>query len=284
MEAGPSGAGYRISPQTTRRILDEVSGMVRRIIKLSRLDAPKQPSNATSIYVQEAARAYIYGLAQTSVAMGRAALEQSLKEQLARQGKGDFITFQELVDEAVKWKIIDKVSAKEDIRTWGSSNVDPRNLHEYYLKPFEKITREAGVQAYMAAYNAINDLPCSVTNLFRDVARAQWGLYGFVVSDAWDLAVLVSGHAYTSSLAQGAAMMIQAGVDSITEDDAPQWITAALAQGYLTENDLDLALRRNFRIRFLTGEFDPPAMVSYTSIPDSALMSLADMRMRRPRG
>jgi predicted ATP-grasp superfamily ATP-dependent carboligase len=44
--------------------------------------------------------------------MGRAALEQSLKEQLARQGKGDFITFQELVDEAVKWKIIDKVSAK----------------------------------------------------------------------------------------------------------------------------------------------------------------------------
>ena len=86
--------------------------MVRRIIKLSRLDAPKQPSNATSIYVQEAARAYIYGLTQASVAMGRAALEQSLKEQLARQGKGDFITFQELVDEAVKWKIIDKVSAK----------------------------------------------------------------------------------------------------------------------------------------------------------------------------
>src|ERR1035441_801353 len=175
-------------------------------------------------------------------------------------------------------------NSMEDNRTWGSSNVDPRNLHEYYLKPFEKITREAGVQAYMAAYNAINDLPCSVTNLFRDVARAQWGFNGFVVSDAWDLAVLGSGHAYTSSLAQGAAMMIQAGVDSITEDDAPQWITAALAQGYLTENDLDLALRRNFRIRFLTGEFDPPAMVSYTSIPHSALMSLADMRMRRPRG
>jgi len=164
-------------------------------------------------------------------------------------------------------------NSMEDNRTWGSSNVDPRNLHEYYLKPFEKITREANVQAYMAAYNAINDLPCSVTNLFRDVARAVWGFNGLVVSDAWDLNVLVYGHNYTSSLAEGVAMMIQAGVDSITEDDAPQSITEALSERYLSENDLDLALRRNFRIRFLTGEFDPPAMVSYTSIPDSALMS-----------
>ena len=164
-------------------------------------------------------------------------------------------------------------NSMENNRTWGSSNVDPRNLHEYYLKPFEKITREAHVQSYMAAYNAINDLPCSITNLFRDVARASWGFNGFVVSDAWDLAVLVTGHQYTGDWAQGAALMIKAGVDSITEDDAPQWITAALSEGYLTEDDLDVALRRNFRVRFLTGEFDPPAAVPYTSIPDSALMS-----------
>jgi beta-glucosidase len=175
-------------------------------------------------------------------------------------------------------------NSMEDNRTWGSSNVDPRNLHEYYLKPFEKITREAGVQSYMASYNAINDLPCSVTNLFRDVARAEWGFNGFVVSDAWDLTVLVTGHDYTNSMAQGAALMIRAGVDSISEDDAGQWIAAALSQGYLTEDDLDLALRRNFRVRFLTGEFDPPAMVSYTSIPDSALMSPAHAALARQVG
>jgi len=175
-------------------------------------------------------------------------------------------------------------NSMEDNRTWGSSNVDPRNLHEYYLKPFEKITREAHVQSYMAAYNAINDLPCSITNLFRDVARAQWGFNGFVVSDAWDLAVLITGHAYTSDWALGAALMIKAGVDSITEDDAPQWISAALSAGYLAEDDLDLALRRNFRVRFLTGEFDPPAMVPYTSIPDSALMSPEHASLARQVG
>jgi beta-glucosidase len=175
-------------------------------------------------------------------------------------------------------------NSMEDNRTWGSSNVDPRNLREYYLKPFEKITSEAHVQSYMAAYNAINDLPCSVTNLFRDVARAEWGFNGFVVSDAWDLTVLVTGHGYTNSMAQGVALMIKAGVDSITEDGVDQWIASALALGYLSEADLDLALRRNFRIRFLTGEFDPPAMVPYSSIPDSALMSPEHAALARQVG
>jgi len=112
VQIAPDFVADQLDDLITRRLVGEVPGMVRRIIKLSRLTAQKRPSQATSIYIQEAARAYIYGLTQASVAMSRAALEQALKEQLARQGKGEFIAFQELVDEATKWKILDKVSAR----------------------------------------------------------------------------------------------------------------------------------------------------------------------------
>lgn len=112
VQVSPDLMANQLDDLITRRLLDEVAGMVRRIIKLSRLDAPKRPSDATSVYVQEAARAYIYGLPQASIAMSRAALEQALKESLALQGRGTFIDFQSLVKEAKRWNILDNDTAK----------------------------------------------------------------------------------------------------------------------------------------------------------------------------
>ena len=41
----------------------------------------------------------------------------------------------------------------------------------------------------------------------------------------------------------------------------------AVKRGLLSEKDLDVALRRLFRARFLLGMFDPPALVPYAQIP-----------------
>ena len=46
---------------------------------------------------------------------------------------------------------------------------------------------------------------------------------------------------------------------------------AALSSGLMTEEDVNTALKRVFKARFLLGEFDPPSAVPYTSIPDSRL-------------
>jgi len=96
----------------TRLLLQEVSGMVARILLLSRLDSPNRPSKSTAVYIQEAARTYVYGFPQASVAISRAALEQALKESLGRQGTGEFISFQDLVEEAKRWKILDPTTAR----------------------------------------------------------------------------------------------------------------------------------------------------------------------------
>ena len=43
----------------------------------------------------------------------------------------------------------------------------------------------------------------------------------------------------------------------------------AVKKGFLTEKEIDIALRRIFRARFLLGMFDPPEMVPYAQIPFS---------------
>ncbi|MGH9606071.1 MAG: hypothetical protein ACRD3N_10280 [Terracidiphilus sp.] len=92
------------------RVLLGVSGMVKRVVNLSKLDRTKIPSDQTERYVREAARSYLYGLYQASAAMSRVALEQSLKEVLGRQGTEDFIPFKRLRKEAERRGILDGVT------------------------------------------------------------------------------------------------------------------------------------------------------------------------------
>jgi len=77
---------------------------------------------------------------------------------------------------------------------------------------------------------------------------------------------LIDGHHYVGTIAQAAAAIVKAGMDNITDDQAIAAVQAAVDQGLLAESDLDIALRRNFRVRFLMGEFDPPEIVPFNAI------------------
>ena len=92
----------------TKEVVYAVSGYVKRTLQLSRMEGSKVPSNITNGYLQEAVRTYILGLPQASVALSRAALEQALKEKLGLQLSGQYKAFQNLLDDARKWHILDK--------------------------------------------------------------------------------------------------------------------------------------------------------------------------------
>lgn len=117
-------------------MIDSVPGYVKRLLRLSRLDAEHLPSKVTNGYIREAVRTYVLGLPQASVALCRAALEQALKDRLGRQLSGDFITWQDLLNEARKWNLLDKATeaVARDI-----SNAGDEVLHE---KPTDLITAE----------------------------------------------------------------------------------------------------------------------------------------------
>lgn len=65
-----------------------------------------------------------------------------------------------------------------------SADVDPRALHEIYLRAFEQVVRRAEPWMVMCSYNRINGVPASQDHwLLTDLLRGQWGFDRVVVSD-----------------------------------------------------------------------------------------------------
>ncbi len=159
-------------------------------------------------------------------------------------------------------------------RADSSVSIDPRNMREYYLKAFELPFKEGGAQSMMTAYNAVNGVPANLNPDVNRVVKQEWGMSGFVVSDAWDVSGTMRDHGYMETHKEGVAASIKAGIDSLTDDAElmKQSIREALADGLLTENDLDVALRNTFRVRFRLGEFDPEERNPYANIDESIIL------------
>ncbi|TYP77488.1 glycoside hydrolase family 3 protein [Paenibacillus methanolicus] len=165
-----------------------------------------------------------------------------------------------------------------------SVSLDPRNLREYYLKVFEITFKEGGAQSMMTAYNAVNGVPANLSELVIDIVKGEWGMNGFVVSDAFDVTGTMRDHRYVETLKEAVARSIrEGGIDSITDDAAvvTEAIREALKDGLLTENDLDTALRNTFRVRFRLGEFDPSERNPYAAIDESAILHPEHAKLAR---
>jgi hypothetical protein len=95
------------------QLLQDVPAMVKRYIRLSKLNAVGFPSEQTAAYIREAAQVYAHGFFQASAAMSRAAVEQALKERLGIQGGGGRISFKDLVNRAETANVLDSAVAQQ---------------------------------------------------------------------------------------------------------------------------------------------------------------------------
>lgn len=72
----------------------------------------------------------------------------------------------------------------EITRNYGSSNMSEEELREYYLRHFETMVEDADPASVMAAYSAINGIPCHANyTLLTSILEDTWGFDGWVVSD-----------------------------------------------------------------------------------------------------
>ncbi len=153
-----------------------------------------------------------------------------------------------------------------------SSDMDDRNLREYYLPAFETAVKEANVRSVMSAYNALNGIPCGANHeLLIDILRGEWGFNGFVTSDCGAVEDVYNKHHYVSTAAEAASISMRNGEDLNCGTVFQEYCKEAITKGFLTEAQLDSALTRVFEARFSVGEFDPASMVAWRNIGDNKL-------------
>lgn len=155
-----------------------------------------------------------------------------------------------------------------------STDISERVKHEYYLRVFKYAFIEGKMLSLMTAYNEVNGVPCIVHDEVNELVKGKWGCEGFIVSDGNDLAQQITLHKWCETMAEAIAGALKAGIDSMTEyveQPVADAAAEALEKGYMTESDIDKALKNIYRVRFRLGQFDPDEMCPYTNIPQERL-------------
>ncbi len=156
-------------------------------------------------------------------------------------------------------------NSNENNRAYNSSDFDERLFREYYSYAFYKGVTEGGSQAFMAAYNKYNGIPCTVNPVLRNVTMKDWGLRGIISTDGGAFKQLLTTHAYFPSLPVAAAACIKAGITMFL-DDYRASLKEALDKGLVTEKDIDEAIYGNLKVQLKLGQLDNSQQNPYTMI------------------
>lgn len=169
----------------------------------------------------------------------------------------------------------------EGNRHTGSSNIDERDLREYYTYAFKNAVENGKAESIMTSYNAVNGVPMSVNEPILDgMLRRTWGFDGYVVTDCDTLSDVKNNHKWRPDDAdnpwrnpaewtttptwggqEATAFTMKAGVDANCGTTMATNVKGAIEAGLMTEGDVDKALVRQFTARMKTGEFDPQNVV-----------------------
>jgi beta-glucosidase len=175
-------------------------------------------------------------------------------------------------------------NSNETTRMTSSSNLDARDLHEYYAATFRTAVREGRADGIMTAYNQINGIPAGVSPILTSIVQGDWGFDGFFSTDGQAATHWVEDQHYYETIEQAIAAAIGPGRSGVLlQSNVAATVKNAWAAGLLAEADVDAAIGPALRIRFRTGDFDPPAMVPYkqiqgTETPWSSQESIARAR------
>jgi beta-glucosidase len=142
----------------------------------------------------------------------------------------------------------------------GPASISERTLREVFFPPFAAAIHSAHALNVMASYNEIDGIPSHANYwLLHDILRGEMGFTGAVVSDYEGIEQLVQLHHVEPDLLHAAVRALHAGVDSDLPDGAAYAkLPEALAAGLVTQAQIDMAVRRMLRMKFLAGLFENP--------------------------
>ncbi len=150
----------------------------------------------------------------------------------------------------------------------GGTNCSPlhagvREVETDYLPVFEAGVKHAGAKNIMAAYHSIDSEAVVASPYYlREVLKDRLGLCGYVRADFGSVARLNYMHHMTAGPKDSIATAFAAGLD-VQGFDYPntvwrQGLADSLADGSVTQEMLDEAVRRILRVKFELGLFEHP--------------------------
>ena len=156
-------------------------------------------------------------------------------------------------------------NSNENSRDSSSSDFDERLLREYYSVPFRMGVELGGSRAFMASYNGVNGIPQAVNPMLRNMAVNEWGQDGIICTDGGAYKMLMTAHHSFKTPEEAAAACVKAGINQFL-DNYKAGVKGAIDKKLLTEEDINVDLRGDFRVMIKLGLLDPPEDVPYTKI------------------
>ena len=94
-----------------------------------------------------------------------------------------------------------------------SSNMDGRDMREFYLYPYKRLIEDEHLPSIMSSYNAVNHVPTSASAFYLDtLARRTYGMKGYVTGDCAAIEDIWNGHYFVETREQATAAGLAAGV------------------------------------------------------------------------
>ncbi|HZY82160.1 MAG TPA: glycoside hydrolase family 3 C-terminal domain-containing protein [Cyclobacteriaceae bacterium] len=150
---------------------------------------------------------------------------------------------------------------------------DERDFRETYLPQFEMGVKEGKAYSVMCAYNRVNgEVCCGSNQLLTKILREEWGFEGYIVSDCGAITDIYQYHKVTATPEEAAAVAVKSGCD-LECGNVYESLKKAVADKLITEEQIDVAVKRLFLARFKLGMFDPDDQVKYAQIPYSTVDS-----------
>lgn len=165
-------------------------------------------------------------------------------------------------------------SGPEPLRHQFNIDVSNYDLWDTYLPAFHALIADAKVAGVMCAYNAFRGQPCCGSDiLLTDILRNQWHFRGYVTSDCGAIDDFYEHHKTHKDAETASVDAVLHGTDVECGNTSYLSLLKAVQDKMITEQQIDVSLKRLFTIRFRLGMFDPAAMVKYSNISTNVLES-----------
>ena len=148
--------------------------------------------------------------------------------------------------------------ASEGGRDYHHTEISDYSLYNYYLPAFRSAV-DAGTGTVMSSFNEINGVPTGLNGKYlTDILRGDLGFEGYVISD-WDQVKQLMVHGVAQDEDDCSRLALTAGVDMDMNDKCYiNSLEQLVADGKVTEETINTAVRRVLRIKLAKGIFEHP--------------------------